>query len=199
MPQNAIIERAGASPYGLAIVFKIACAGQVRLAERVGQNPQQVPIQCTDEQGTPLGANDYVIGINRVYAYTDRENTNPVIEKVTVEGKDVDPIQGITVPRCTEAKEDDCPAVKIDVKVAPSSWEPNPSSEQNEQIWVTYHSDLGKLKDDARLLFDTRSGRVTDSDVEYRAAQVVGDGTLWAVVHDNRAGAAFVTVPIHVK
>jgi hypothetical protein len=199
MPPDAIAPRLGSEPYGLAIIFNIACAGQVRLGQRTGANPQQVPIQCTDEQGNQLGPNDYVIGINRVYSYSDQTNSNPTIEKLTVNGADLDVAKGIVVARCTEAKKEDCPSIKIDVKVPPASWEANPSSGQGEQIWVTYYSDIGELENDARLLYDTRSGRVSESDVEYRAAQKVGDGNLWAVVHDNRAGAAFVTVPIHVQ
>jgi len=199
MPPDAVIAREGSGPYGLAIVFNVACAGQVRLGQRIGNNPQQIPIQCTDEQGTPLGPNDYVIGINRVYAYNDQTNANPLIDKVTVDGVDLDPARGLEVARCTTPNKDDCPAIKIDVKVPATSWEPNPNSGQGEQIWVTYYADVGELENDARLLYDTRSGRVTESDVEYRAPQRLGDGTLWAVVHDNRAGAAFLTVPIRVR
>jgi hypothetical protein len=202
MPTNAIQPREGSSPYGLAIIFNIACAGQVRIGQRTGGNPQQVPIFCTDEQGTPLPPEDFVIGINRVYSYEAVTNTNPVIDKVTLDGVDVDPKQGITVDHCVAQRRSDCKAFKIDVKVPQSSWEFNPSGAagaQHEQIWVAYYSDLGDLKDDARLLYDTRAGRVSDSDVEYRAPYLPSEGTLWAVVHDSRAGAAFVTLPIHVK
>ncbi len=203
MPDDAIQPRLGSPPYGLAIVFNIACAGQVRFAERTGNNPQQVPILCTDEEGVQLSPNDYVIGINRVYSYGDRTNTNPVIEKLTLDGVDVDPSKGITVDRCVASKRADCKAWKIDVRVSDSSWEPNPepgaAADQHEQIWAAYYSDIGELKDDARLLFDSKSGRVSESDVEYRAPYEPSDGTLWAVVHDNRAGAAFVVLPVHVK
>ena len=203
MPDDVIIQRPGRPEYGLAIVFNIACAGQVRLAERVGNAPQQIPIQCTDEEGVQLSPDDYVIGINRVYAYTDRTNANPVVERVTLDGVDVDPQAGITIDRCVADRRADCKPVKIDVKVAESSWEPNPApgqaAGQREQIWVTYYSDIGDLKDEARLLFDPKSGRVSESDVEFRAPYDPSEGTLWAVVHDNRAGAAFVVLPIHVK
>jgi hypothetical protein len=202
MPDDVIQPRLGTPPYGLAIVFNIACAGQVRLAERTGNNPQQIPIQCTDEEGTPLSPDDYVIGINRVYAYADRTNANPIVERVTLDGVDVDPQTGITVDRCVAKRRGDCKAHKIDVKVVDASWEPNPGAEggsQREQIWVAYYSDIGDLRDEARLLFDARSGRISESDVEYRAPYEPADGTLWAVVHDNRAGAAFVVLPIHVK
>ena len=203
MPDDVIKERPGSPPYGLAVVFNIACAGQVRLAERSGNNPQQVPIQCTDENGVPLPPDDYVIGINRVYSYADRTNTNPVVERITLDGVDVDPKQGITVDRCVAKRRSDCKPVKIDVKVSDASWEPNPGADgkggQHEQIWVAYYSDLGDLKDEARLLFDSTAGRISESDVEFRPPYEPGEGTLWAVAHDNRAGAAFVVLPLHVK
>lgn len=203
MPDSVVLDRPGSPRYGLTIIFNIACAGQVRLAERTGSGPQQIPIQCTDEEGTPLGPKDFVIGINRVYSYDDRTNTNPVIEKLTLDGGVVDPDKGITIDHCVAERRGDCPPVKFGVTVSPSSWELNPSIEgaadQHEQIWVTYYSNLGDLRDEARLLYDPTRGLVTESDVEYRAPYTAADGTLWAVVHDNRAGAAFVVVPLHVR
>lgn len=203
MPDEIVQPRIGGPSYGLAIVFNIACAGQVRLAERVGNAPQQVPIQCTDEEGVPLSPDDYVIGINRVYAYDDRTNTNPVVERVTLDGVDVDPDAGITVERCVADRRANCKPVKIDVKVSDSSWEENPSAGvaagQREQIWVAYYSDLGDFQDEARLLFDSTAGRISESDVEFRPPYAPSEGTIWAVVHDNRAGAAFVVLPLHVK
>lgn len=203
MPDDIIQPRAGSAPYGLAIVFNIACAGQVRYVGRQGINPQQVPIQCTDESGRQLSPDDYVIGINRVYAYGDRTNANPIVERVTLDGADVDLDAGITVDHCVADKRADCREWKIDVKVSDASWEPNPepgeATDQHEQIWATYYSDLGDLGDDARLLFDSKAGRISDSDVKYRAPYAPGDGTMWIVVHDNRVGAAFVVLPFHVK
>lgn len=201
IPTNAVVPRAGTTPYGLAIVFNIACAGEVRIADRSGDNPQQVPIQCTDENGTQLAPSDYVLGINRVYAYTDLTNANPVVDDVRLDGGVVDYDAGVTLPTCTTRKLDDCPPVAFDVDVPPSSWEENPTETQvlHEQVWVDYYSDLGKFKDDARLLYDTRSGKVDQSRVEFRAPKTAGDGTVWMVVHDNRAGAAFLTFPLHVR
>ena len=203
MPDDAIVERPGSPPYGLAIVFNIACAGQVRFRERSGSNPQQVPIRCTDEAGNDLGADDYVIGINRVYAYADRANANPVVEGVTLDGGAVDPAAGVTVSRCIAQKRDDCSPVKLDLRVSDSSWEESPgfggAAPQREQIWVTYYSDLGDFRDEARLLFDPRAGRVSESGIEFRAPYEPSDGTIWAVVHDNRVGASFVVLPLHVR
>lgn len=203
MPADVIKPRLGSAPYGLAIVFNLACAGQVRYVGRQGINPQQVPIQCTDEQGKQLSPDDYVIGINRVYSYGDRTNTNPVVERVTLEGADVDPKAGITIDHCVAERRADCKEWKIDVKVSDASWEPNPepgeATLQREQIWAAYYSDIGVLVDDARLLFDSKAGRISESDVKYRAPSAPSEGTMWIVVHDNRVGAAFVVLPVHVK
>ena len=205
MPEDAVQPRQGTDPYGLAVVFNVLCAGRIEFAPRDPEGgPQQVPVLCTDENGVKLPPSDYVIGISRVYAWSERVNTNPLIEKITFEGNDVDPAKGVTFERCTTAKERDCKENKLDVRVPDSSWEANPADvtregELREQIWVDYYSDIGKFDDEARLLFDTRVGRVSESEVKFRAPRDVADGTLWAVVHDNRGGAAWIVVPLHVR
>lgn len=205
IPEDAVQPREGSDPYGLAIVFNVLCAGRIEFVPRdPSAGAQQVPVQCTGDDGVKLKPSDYVIGISRVYAWTERVNTNPVIEKLTLEDKDVVAAQGITIERCTEEREKDCKENKIGIRVSDSSWEQNPADvtregELREQIWVDYYSDLGKFDDDSRLLFDTRQGRISDSDVTFRAPKVAVDGTLWAVVHDNRGGAAWVVLPLHVR
>jgi hypothetical protein len=205
IPGDAVKERPGAAPYGLAIVFNILCAGRVEFAARdLSGGAQQVPILCVGEDGVPLPPSDYVIGISRVYAYPDRVNTNPVIEAITFEDKDVIPALGVTVERCLTEKERDCKENKIDIRVSDSSWELNPSEvtrdgEIREQIWVDWYSDLGKFDNDARLLFEASVGRVSDSAVTFRAPKDPTDGTLWGVVHDNRGGSAWIIVPLHVR
>lgn len=205
MPDDAIIPRQGIDPYGLAVVFNIACAGQVRLAAvDPTAGPQQVPIQCTDENGEKLPPSEYVIGISRVYSYASRTNANPVIEKVTFEDQDVDPTKGIEIDRCTEAKRADCPDKKLDLRVSDASWEENPSDVVqgrvlHEQIWVDYYTDKGDIDTEARLLFDTTKGRPSDTTVKLKAPADPGRGTIWAVVHDNRGGQAWVLVPVTVK
>lgn len=203
MPANAVQPRQGIDPYGIAIVFNIACAGQVRLAARdPSGGPQQVPVLCTDEDGNKLPPSDYVIGISRVYAYDTRTNANPVIEKMTKDGVDVDQSAGITVDTCKAEKRADCKEIKIDVRVPDDAWEVNPAEvgvTRHEQVWVDYYSDIGEFDSDARLLFDTTKGRVSESETKYRAPADPVDGTLWAVVHDNRGGAAFYVTSIHVR
>ena len=205
MPDDAVQARQGSEPYGLGIVFNILCAGRVEFAQRdPNGGAQQVPVLCTDENGVQLTPADYVIGISRVYAYPDRLNANPVIEAATFEDKDVILTSGITIDKCTTAKEKDCKENKIGIRVSDASWELNPSDvtrdgDVHEQIWVDYYSDIGAFDDEARLLFDTRQGRISDTDVTFRAPKDVTDGTMWAVVHDNRGGATWIIVPLHVR
>jgi hypothetical protein len=183
----------------------MACTGHVTIAERdPSGGPQQVPVQCTGDDGVPLPASEFVIGITRVYAYTTQTNANPVIDKMTQDGNDIDAGAGINVAVCTANKTSNCPDIHIDTHVPDTSWELDPADVENgsplrEQIWVDYYTDQGEFNDDARLLFDTRKGRPDDSSNKYHAPKVAGDGTVWAVVHDNRGGTAWMVVPIHVK
>jgi hypothetical protein len=205
IPEDSVKEREGSSPYGLAIVFNILCAGRVEFAARdESGGAQQVPILCVGEDGVRLPPSDYVIGISRVYAYPDRINTNPVIEALTFEDKDVAPALGITVERCLTEKQRDCKENKINIRVSDSSWELNPSEvtregELREQIWVDWYSDIGAFDTAASLLFEATVGRVSENEVKFRAPKDPTDGTLWGVVHDNRGGAAWIVVPLHVR
>ena len=193
--------------YGLAIVFNIACAGHVEITlPGAGDiRKQQVPIGCFDENHTRLGADDFVIGIQRVYAYNDRTNANPVIDHVVFEGQPVDLSQGIAIDHCTAARSRDCAQLKMDVVVPDTSWETNPGDTdvggkvRNEQIWVDYYSTIGDFSGDARLLYDPAQGHVSDSETKYQSPFDPGDGVVFVVVHDNRGGAAWAQFPVHVR
>lgn len=205
LPQDSIIPRDGTDPYGLGIIFNVLCAGQVRFVARDPNGaPQQVPLECTDENGTPLPPSDYVIGISRVYAYDTRTNANPVIDVVTSDNVPVDPTMGLTFPVCTADKQAKCQENHVEVHVPDADWELNPgdisgSTTYHEQIWVDYYSDIGHFDDDARLLFDTQSGRIDDNQNKFRAPTSPTDGTLWLVVHDNRGGASWTIIPLHIR
>lgn len=204
MPEDVIQPRTGTSPYGIALVFNLLCAGKVIFVD-VDPNagPQQVPLQCVDEENQKLPASEYVIGISRVYSYADRTNANPIIDKVTFDGVDVDIAKGIEVETCKNVeKRDECFEHKLDIKVPESSWEPNPSETSRptrEQIWVAYYNDYGDLRDDARLIWDATRGQVPNTETIWRAPYDPVDGTIWAVVHDNRGGANWVIIPTHTR
>jgi hypothetical protein len=208
----------GAVPYGLMIVFNIACAGHLELIPLDRSNPQSPPIGCFDSSHKALGADDWVFGFTRVYAYADVTNTNPVIESVDVRGKRLafapfanTPGSGpsanttsapLVAPHCTS----DCKAVSIGPVVPASSQEVQTQVgsgvTEKEQIWADFYSTLGSFDDEARLLYDVKSGSLGVPSVtnnSFHAPDKPGDGLVWIVVHDNRGGASWATVPVHVE
>ena len=215
-------------PYGLAILFNAACAGHLQLVpiDPNNQNPQTVPIGCFDSSGNQLGPDDWVLGFTRVYAYEKDAgvtNANPVISYVDVAGKHlpVTPQPGapqvymapacdspegcLSMPACTSGGSD-C-KVQMGPVVPQSSWEPNPEETDvhgnmaHEEIWVDFFATFGNLQDEARLLYDTQTGSVGDpnqTDTVFQGPSEKGTGYVWMVVHDNRGGAAWVTIPVLV-
>jgi hypothetical protein len=91
--------------------------------------------------------------------------------------------------------------VKIGPHVTPESWEATVGG--HEEIWVDFDSSFGSFKHDARLLYDPSVGSLgtpsaTDSAFQPPFASGQSDGYVWLIVHDNRGGAAWVTVPVHL-
>lgn len=206
MPDNIIEQRKGSDPYGLVIVFNVACAGRLVVRE-VDPNagPQQIPLECTDVYGNALPPSEYVIGFTRVYAYADRRNQNPKVDGILFDGAKVDLQKGIAVDKCTEKMERDCPEHKFDVVVPASSHEVNVGEKQpngqfyKEQVWAAYYTTDGKFDGDGRLLYDATSGKVDDSTIKFYAPKDPGVKRAWVVVKDNRGGAAWVEFPITVR
>jgi hypothetical protein len=194
-------------PYGLVIVFNAACAGHLEALpfDASSQDPQELPFGCFDDAHDALGPTDFVFGLTRVYAYTDRANANPELDAVLFQGSPVDPAAGIHAALCTNSDSSKCPALALDVAVPDSSDELDPAdidtdgNPRHEQIWVDYYLTGGKVDDDTRLLFDPAAGRVTPSATNYRASGPAGQGLLWAVVHDNRGGVTWAEVPLDTQ
>lgn len=64
--------------YGIAYVFFTLCAGELTLLP--GSSENTLPIGCKDENGTLLGADDFVVGYTSVYSFAGFSNHNPVIK-----------------------------------------------------------------------------------------------------------------------
>lgn len=221
MPEDAVSAHApvpGTDPYGIAILFNIACAGHVELLpiDPNNINPQTVPLGCFDANHNQLGPDDYVFGFTRVYAYPSDSgvtNANPVIAGVDVEGQSLGitpnpdgsyTAKRFTSSRCTADRRENCPHVHIGAVVPDSSQEAytlngNPAK---EEIWADYFTTFGQLTDQARLLYDANKGSVGDpsvTDDQWLPPNDPGPGTLWIIVHDNRGGAVWVTIPVTVQ
>ncbi len=203
VPADAITNHppvAGAAPYGLIIVFNIACAGRVvALPVNAAAGPQQIPIGCYDTAGNALGPDQYVIGFTRVYVSETKTDENPVIngflfnnvETLTADagGGNPSPIN-VTMPLCSGSN---CNGVPLDMDVPPSSW----SLSDQKSIWVDYYSYNGNIGDDARLLYDQNAGQVSDSKDQVTFSDDGGTAaTIWAVVHDSNDGVTWLQVNV---
>jgi hypothetical protein len=206
MPADAITSAAshpGASdPYGVAFAFLVACAGHVAYVR--GGSSTATPFGCFDASGAALGPDQFVFAFARVYAYADRRNGNPVISQVTYGGAPVDPSVGLTLTHCGASAESKCSQMAFDTVVPDTSWEVDPgalaqSGEAHEGIWVDYFVTAGSFANDSEVLFDARSGRVSGTGDGWAAPLSPGNSTAWAVVHDTRGGAAWVSIPLNVN
>lgn len=192
------------TPYGIAIAFNITCAGRVQLVERSASEtgPLYMPLGCFDDQGNKLGADDFVLGFSRVYAYDTQTNTNPVVSGVTWEGAPVNLATGVVVDHCTTEKVEDCPKKKVAVLVTPESQEARPgesSDNLNERLYATYYVTDGKLGSEVRILYEINQGAVPDSYNEFQAPKAVGLQHMWIIARDNRGGATWVDFNVDVR
>jgi hypothetical protein len=231
MPPDAVsahMPTPGVPPYGLALAFNIACAGDAGLLPiSPGDiNPQQIPFGCFDSSGKQVSPDDYVLGFARVYAYPGDAgpdggpvfNQNPVILDVDEPnesdgGNTPHCFQGssssfvtspLTAPLCVPGGP--CPTVKIGPVVPASSQETDPFNHLRELIWVDFFSTFGGFKWNAKLLYDPNTGSVgppSTTDTEFMPP-VPGPndphaGYIFMVVHDERGGVAWVTVPVQLR
>lgn len=74
-------------PYGLAYVFFVACAGEVRALDP-GETVA-FPFGCFSPSGKRLGADDFVAGYTSVFVYDRFTNQNPKITGFTIDGQPV--------------------------------------------------------------------------------------------------------------
>ncbi len=213
-------------PYGLVFLFNVACAGQLRITpiDPSNTNPQAVPVGCFDAQGNQLGPDDWVLGYTRVYAYDSLSNANPAISYVDVNGQKLAISQAdapqiyeapacdsgagcLSMSPCTSSDKTNC-QVKIGPIVPSASWEVNPEQTDvngnplHEEIWADFYSSVGQVQYSARLLYDPSKGSIGGPDTtddNFEPPSSPGEGYIWIVVHDNRSGAAWVTIPVSIR
>ncbi len=212
MPSDAITKHAFVAgvpeQYGVVFTFAMACAGRVKTLpiDPEAGNGQTVPLGCFDDQGNQLGPDNYVFTFARVYAYENATNANPEIDGVTFDGQTIDTNAGVVIQHCDDQVSGSCDAHNVNVTIPDSSWElatgspVEPDGTQlHEQIWADYYFTIDNFDSDGKLIFDARTGRVPGSDNSYFAPSLPGQGRLFIVVHDNRAGVSWVDFPIVVK
>lgn len=188
------LPRPGTLP--TALVFVAACAGHLEFVGSPVGYPGAVPFACVDG-GRRLDAKDFVFGFLRLFVSAEQTNRNPAPSGVTIDGVALPVGQPLTLPRCTSADLDDCPARKLAVTIGDEEQEIDPlsappgSAPLREHVWSSFYATAGKLESEALVLFDGRHGRTQKAENEYRGPNVAGDVDLFVVTHDDRSGAAF--------
>jgi hypothetical protein len=219
---------AGTTPYGLLIAFNVACAGQLQLLPLSGnpQSPPLGCADSSghllDPSNYVFGYTRVYAYLPD--AGIDGVNTNPVIDCVDVRGSGAPidggapsttcagsfPLEGVApsmtiptvhIPACATGQSS-CPHIDIGPHVTGASWEPAGNG-LHEEIWVDYYSSFGGFTHNSKLLYDPMIGSLgppstTDTEFDSPAPPSASDGFVWMVVHDNRGGTAWVTIPIHL-
>ncbi len=208
-------------PYGLAYVFFAACAGQL------GPPPEgesvAFPVACYGPGDEQLGADDFVAGYSAIYAFDEYRNGNAIITGFRVAGQDaksncidgacvgnppptaLDCDTAPCVAACSDDGDDSCPEIPIQPVVDPASAEVDQISvdaygkNYEEQMWIRYYVSRGGVKSDARLLNDAQKGWNGDYGTKLYAPKEPGPMSIWAVVHDNRGGSAWVRQEVLVQ
>ncbi len=127
LPKDIISSRPalepGQPPYGLYIVFFAVCAGTISLDTNVdlkAAGSSGLPIRCLDEDGTPLGSDDFVVGYSSIYSFEDATNQNPSFT-VDEEGRASFEVAGTPlVADCVGEACQGAPAVEVDCDEEPA-------------------------------------------------------------------------------
>lgn len=207
-------------PYGLSFVYFAACGGRLRRAPA----DAAFPLECVDEAGQPLGADDFVTGYYPLWSYDQLRNANPVaapglLLTVPPSGRACDAAApcpegeacgaaGLclrSVAGCAEDGADSCPPIEVKPRVDRASVEPGQSASvvgadaPPENLWVSYFSPRGRLDADARFVNDGDLGWIDDHGTAWRAPAAPGEVRLWAVVRDSRGGVVWVFQDVVVR
>jgi hypothetical protein len=205
IPGNIITKRApGVEPYGLVYVLFMACAGTPRPV--LNPAPNRLPFGCFDSDGHELGADDFVIGYTSMYVFDQRTNQNPVIDdflfdSASLIGSTTDETLVPHIASCKESDRTKCPkhvlkpamseSTTVDLDDDPTAITPD-GQRLKEQLWVNYYITAGELKSSVRLVNDATRGWNEKNEAEYTAPAEPGPVRVFAVVHDNRGGVAWV-------
>lgn len=181
--------------------------------------------ECVDDDGQPLGSDDFIIGYSTIFIFDELRNEHPVISDFRVAGESVAvdcvddacdapfeiPDLDACVPgvACFDACEEDgapsCPDVELLPTIPESSAEVDEYAREaygddlTESVWVSYFVDRGGLSADVRLVNDPTTGWSPDQASGFRAPREPGPVRIWAAVRDNRGGVSWARIPGYVK
>jgi hypothetical protein len=68
-----------------------------------------------------------------------------------------------------------------------------------EQMWINYYTDAGKLEHEVKLLNDATTGWNEAHSADLRAPLELKPFHVWAVAHDNRGGVQWARVTLSTR
>ncbi|MCW5830909.1 MAG: hypothetical protein KIS78_00455 [Labilithrix sp.] len=216
IPEGALANAApqpgrGDDPIVTAWTFLFACAGHVERVPRSGRlAANAAPFGCFDAEGNPLPVDEAVFGFTRVSVSATRRNAIPTLKSLVVRGQVVDPVKGISLPRCERdlyetITDEDCNGVGMGVAFDDADAELDPDNVDaegrpgRETIYSDWYVTFGRFRQERRIERDPFKGRPEIPDILYEPPRSTGKGTLWAVLHDNRGGTSWTSVPIEIR
>ncbi len=207
------------TPYGLAYVFFAACAGKLQPVTTSG-GAQEFPATCVDpDTGAQLNQDSFVVGYTAIYAYDTLRHDNPVITAFQFNGQTLAPDcigtaclgpppappvscdepGTVCIPRCDGGGK--CPEYSAAPVVAESSFDPTPTAQGAERIWVNYYVDRGSVTSDLQLIAAATPGVgwLTEYSTKVVAPAEPGPMLLWSVVRDSRGGQNWTRLKVLVE
>jgi hypothetical protein len=138
-----------------------------------------------------------------------RRNAIPTIKRLVLRGRPIDPVAGASIRRCErglfETLDDDCDSLGMaidfddaDAEIDPDNIGPDGRAGR-ETIYSDWYVTVGRFEQERRIERDPFTGRPEIPDVLYEPLRAPGKGTIWAVLHDNRGGTTWVSIPLEVR
>jgi hypothetical protein len=198
-------------PIVTAYTFMFACAGHVERIPRTGRLAENAaPFGCFDANGKELPAEEGVFGFTRVSITATSRNAIPTIKSLVLRGRPIDPAVGVSIPHCERdiyetITDEDCNPLgmaivfddadaEIDLDNVDADGKPG-----RETIYSDWYVTFGRFRQDRRIERDPFKGRPEIPDVLYEPTRSTGKGTLWAVLHDNRGGTSWISIPLEIR
>ena len=179
-------------------LLSVACPGDLSLTP----GKDGFPFQCLElGTGRELALDEYVVGLKRVQLRTADRNLNPVVERVTFDGRDWPEGEVKVVTACDTDGNDykKCSdASKHQVGAIPTAASVESGSTQfgapfTEQVIIEYYATEGIFE------YEIKVAVVPETHWAARNAASGKDLSLWMVVHDDRGGASWTQRQVHVQ
>ena len=107
---------------------------------------------------------------------------------------------------CTTGNRDTCPKHTVKLILDKSKIREHDQAQEaisgdalEEQMWINYYTDGGKLEHDVKLLNDARTGYNDAHSADLRTPLELAPFHVWAVAHDNRGGTQWARVTLSTR